>query len=125
MYAAGRGSPWREPCRRLLNDLIGGSRDLAACTNAEVLQEILHRYRSLFQPEIGFGLVDSVVQLGIPILPITDGDVIEARRLLESYPELDTRDAVHLGVMRKHDIEEVFSYDSGFSVVPWVTRREP
>ena len=48
----------------------------------------------------------------------------EARRLLEEYPVLSTRDSVHLGVMREHGIEEVLTYDTGFSDVPWVKRLE-
>lgn len=48
----------------------------------------------------------------------------EARTLLEQHPDLSTRDGVHLGVMREHAIEEVLSYDRGFSEVPWVKRLE-
>ncbi len=48
----------------------------------------------------------------------------EARRLLEDYPALSTRDGVHLGVMRENGIEEVLSYDGGFSEVSWVKRLE-
>ncbi len=89
-----------------------------------MLQEILHRYRSLKVPEIGFKLFDMVVQLGIVILAVTDRSLREARALLEDYPSLSTRDAIHLGVMREHGIMEVLSYDRGLSQVPWVKRRE-
>ena len=96
----------------------------AACTDAEVLQEILHRYRSLEVPQLGFQLFDAVAQLGIPILAVTDRSLREARTLLEDYPRLSTRDGIHLGVMREHGIEEVLSYDRGLSQVPWVKRLE-
>jgi predicted nucleic acid-binding protein len=96
----------------------------AACTDAEVLQEILHRYRSLKIPDVGFQLFDAVAQLGIPILAVTDRSLREARTLLEQYPSLSTRDGVHLGVMQEHGIEEVLSYDRGFSQVSWVKRLE-
>jgi predicted nucleic acid-binding protein len=124
MYAAGKESPQRRPCQRLL-DRIAAAEGPAACTNTEVLQEILHRYRALQVPEIGFKLFDAVAHLGIPILPVTDHAMAEARRLLETYPSLSTRDGVHLGVMKEYGIEEILSYDGGFSQVPWVKRLEP
>jgi predicted nucleic acid-binding protein len=123
MYAAGRESPQRLPCQRFLEKTVAGE-GRAACTDAEVLQEILHRYRSLKIPEIGFQLFDAVAQLGIPILAVTDRSLREARKLLEDHPGLSTRDGIHLGVMREHGIEEVLSYDRGLSQVSWVKRLE-
>ena len=123
MYAAGRESPQRAPCQRFLDKTVTREGP-AACTDTEVLQEILHRYRSLKAPDIGFQLFDAVSDLGIPILAVSDRSLREARTLLEQYPGLSTRDGVHLGVMREHGIEEVLSYDRLFSQVPWVKRRE-
>ena len=123
MYAAGKESPQKGPCQRFLEKIVAGEGP-AVCTNAEVLQEILHRYRALKTPEVGFQLFDAITHLGIPVLAVTDRAMAEARRLLEEYPILSTRDGVHLGVMREHGIEEVLSYDSGFSDVPWVKRLE-
>ena len=123
MYAAGRESPQRLPCQRLLDRIVAGEGP-ATCTNTEVLQEILHRYRALKVPEVGFQLFDAVSHLGIPILSVTDRAMAEARRLLEAYPSLSTRDGVHLGVMKEYGLEEILSYDGGFSDVPWVKRLE-
>jgi predicted nucleic acid-binding protein len=123
MYAAGRESPQRLPCQRFLEKTVAGGSP-AACTDAEVLQEILHRYRSLQIPEIGFRLFDAVVHLGIPILAVTDRSLREARGLLENHPGLSTRDGIHLGVMLEHGIAEVLSYDRGLSQVSWVKRLE-
>jgi predicted nucleic acid-binding protein len=124
MYAAGKESPQRLPCQRLLDRVVGG-KGPSTCTDTEVLQEILHRYRALKIPGIGFQLFDSVSHLGIPILSVTDRAMAEARRLLEDYPSLSTRDGVHLGVMKEYGLEEVLTYDGGFSDVPWVKRLEP
>jgi hypothetical protein len=123
MYAAGRESPQQEPCQRFLDGLVSGQGP-AACTDTEVLQEILHRYRSLNVPEVGFQLFDAAMHLGIPILPVTDRAMAEARRFLAEYPGLSTRDGVHLGVMKEHGIETVLSYDRGFSQVSWAKRLE-
>jgi predicted nucleic acid-binding protein len=124
MYAAGRESPQRLPCQRFLEKTVAGEGP-AVCSDAEVLQEILHRYRSLKLPQVAFRLFDSMLELGIPILGVTDHSLREARTLLEDHPNLSTRDGVHLGVMREHGIEEVLSYDRGLSQVSWVKRLEP
>jgi predicted nucleic acid-binding protein len=121
MYAAGRESPQRLPCQRFLDRIVAGEGP-ATCTNTEVLQEILHRYRALQVPDVGFQIFDAVSHLGIPILSVTDRAMVEARRLLEAYPSLSTRDGVHLGVMKEYGLEEILSYDGGFSQVPWVKR---
>lgn len=123
MYAAGKESPQRLPCQQFLERIVDGEGP-EACTDTEVLQEILHRYRSLKIPEVGFRIFDAMTHLGIPVLAVTDRAMTEARRLLEEHPVLSTRDCVHLGVMREHGIEEVLSYDGGFSEVPWAKRLE-
>ena len=123
MYAAGRASPQRDPCRNVLQRIAAGEED--ACTDAEVLQEILHRYHALRIPEIGFSLVDSVVRLGLPVLPVAEEDVLRARQLMAHHPRLSARDAVHLGVMQGRRLDRVLTYDRGFSAVPWVERVEP
>jgi uncharacterized protein len=123
MYAAGRESPYRAPCQRFLERTVAAGGP-AACTDAEVLQEILHRYRALEVPAIAFQLFDTVTQLGLPILAVTERSLLEARRILEDHPRLSTRDGIHLGVMCEHGIEEVLSYDRGLSQVSWVKRLE-
>ena len=124
MYAAGRESPQRAPCQAYLRRLVEPDTHLVS-TDAEVLQEILHRYKALGVPEIGFGLVDAITHLPIPVLPIAEADVIEARRLMERFEDLSARDAVHLGVMQQHGIERILSYDRGFDRVAWAVREEP
>ena len=125
MYAVGKVSPQRDPSQRFLRQLVGGISRTQASTNAEVLQEILHRYRSIGQPEIGFRLFDGLIDMGVPVLGVGEEALRHARVLLEEWPRLSTRDAVHLGVMRHHKITQIMSYDRGFDIVPWAERIEP
>jgi predicted nucleic acid-binding protein len=124
MYAAGQDSPQRNPCQAFLQEVVDGT-NAAACTDAEVLQEILHRYRSINRAELGFRIFDSVVALGIPILSVGEDDVRRARRLVQAHPSLSTRDGIHLGVMEARGIVKVLTYDQGFEAVGWATRVEP
>ena len=91
-------------------------------TDAEVLQEILHRYvainrRDAIQPafEALFRIVDAV--LGV------DRAVAErAKEVVLGHRQLSARDAVHLAVMEHHGIERILSFDSGFDGFPGIQR---
>lgn len=74
-------------------------------TDAEVLQEILHRYiaierKDAIQPafEALLGVVDEV-------LPIELRDVERARSIVLATEKLSARDALHLSVMERRTIE--------------------
>ena len=49
MYAAGSDHPLQEPCRQALRKAV--DEEVSLVTDAEVLQEILHRYFSIGRPE--------------------------------------------------------------------------
>jgi len=125
MYAAGTPSPQRESCQRFLERVVRGDRSPRVATDAEVLQEILHRYRSIRRPETGMALFDAVIALGIPVLPVDEGVMRHARALLQDAPRLSTRDAVHVGVMLEHGISQVLTYDRGFDGIRGIERVEP
>lgn len=119
MYLIGAAHPNRDESRRLLEQAIVEGERLV--TDAEVLQEILHRYvaircREAIEPafEVLLGVVDEV-------LPIDLADVQRARRLL-SRPGLSARDAIHAAVMQRHDIGRVMSFDRAFDQVPGLER---
>jgi predicted nucleic acid-binding protein len=124
MYAAGRQSPQRAPCQAYLRSLVEPETN-PVCTDAEVLREFLYRYKALGVQEVGFGLVDAITRLSVPVLSIAEADVIEARRLMERFEDLSARDVVHLGVMQQHGIERILSYDRGLDRVGWAVREEP
>jgi predicted nucleic acid-binding protein len=91
-------------------------------TDAEVLQEVLHRYvaisrRDAIQPcfDIILGIVDDV-------FPVSRGSVEQAHAIILGNPSLSARDAVHLAVMRQHGIERILTFDSGFDGIPGVSR---
>ena len=123
MYAAGVPHANKEPCSRLVMAVAGGS--VEAAVDAEVLQEILHRYRAIGRQEQGLAIFDDVRRLAETVLPITADVMDEARAILERYPALDARDAVHAAVCKVNGIGEICSYDRGFDHVPGLRRREP
>jgi len=120
MYLVGAPHPHKTDAQRLLEKLVMDRERLV--TDAEVLQEILHRYaainhRNAIQPAFDalLGVVDEV-------LPIDRVVVERAKQLVLAYQRVSARDAVHLAVMQLNGIGRILSFDSGFDGLPGITR---
>ena len=105
MYLVGAAHPHKVDAQRRLERAIADGERLV--TDAEVLQEILHRYvaigrRDAIQPafEAQLGVVDEVL----------------------AYPRLSARDAVHAAVMEAKGIATIFTFDAGFDAFPGLER---
>lgn len=125
MYAAGKESSQRLPCQAFLKKVVEAKGKDIYCTNVEVLQEILHRYKSINTTEVGLKIFDSITCLGISILPIDLDSMHKARNLIEEFPRLGARDCVHLGFMQNQKISKMVSFDQDFSNISWLERIEP
>ena len=120
MYLVGAPHAHKSDSRRLLEKVIGERQRLV--TDAEVLQEILHRYvainrRDAIQPAFDalLGVVDQVLAV--------DRSIAErAKQIVLGYRQVSARDAVHLAVMEHHGIERILTFDSGFDGLPGITR---
>lgn len=120
MYLVGREHPHKIDARAALEWLIAERRRLV--TNAEVFQEILHRYVSIdrrdkIEPafETLRGLVDEVIA-------IEEADAFLAKDLIHTHPLLSPRDALHVAVMRRVEITQILSFDRGFDTVAGIKR---
>ena len=119
MYLVGAAHPNKEAARRLVERAIIDEERLV--TDAEVLQEILHRYVAINRRDAIGPAFESVLGIVDAVLPIELNDVQRARRLLGT-PSLSARDAIHVAVMQRHDIDRVLSFDRAFDQVPGLTR---
>jgi predicted nucleic acid-binding protein len=120
MYIVGDNHPNKVAARLALERLAGERRRLV--TSSEVLQELLHRYVSIGRRdaiEPVFAAVQGIVDV---VLPVVAADVFAAKDLVHSHPSLSARDAVHLAVMRSHQIAEILSFDRGFDGIAGITR---
>jgi uncharacterized protein len=120
MYLVGEPHPHKVDAQRLLEKIITDRRRLV--TDAEVLQEMLHRSvaidrRDAIQPAFDdlLGVVDQVLTVDVAV-------VQRAKQIVLGYRQLSDRDAVHLSVMEQNGIERILSFDSGFDVFPGITR---
>ncbi len=123
MYASGVAHPHRAASVAFIEKVAEGN--VKAAINAELLQEILHRYRSLDRWEEGRLVYDGVRMLFEHVLPIT-GDVVDlARRMLDEYPWLGARDAVHAAAVEVYELEGLCSFDRVFDRIHGLRRVEP
>lgn len=120
MYAAGIESSYKVPSLRFLHRVAAGTEE--ACTSLEVLQEILHRYRHIDRWEQGkevFSLAKKIV----PRILQVDVKIIEqAYNLLDRYPSIYARDAVHAAACLINGIKEIVSFDTDFDMIEGIKR---
>ena len=120
MYLVGAAHPHKTDARRLVEEAISNRDRLV--TDAEVLQEILHRYtaidrRDAIQPAIDavLGIVDDVIAV--------DRQLVErARTILYGRIRLSARDAIHVAAMESAGVQRILSFDSGFDSCPGISR---
>ena len=123
MYAAGAPHPHKGPSTAFLERVATGAVD--GVVDAEVLQEILHRYRALGRWEEGRRVFDLARTLFPVVLPVTAEVMDRARLMLDAYPDLMARDALHAAMVLEQRLEAVCSYDRDFDPVAGVLRVEP
>jgi len=122
MYLVGADHPLKARARQLAEEAIAGGETL--CTDAEVLQEILHRYRAINRLDMVDPAFAAVLGIVDVVYPIEHRDVERARRILHSSPERSARDAIHIAIMHARDIDRVMSFDRGFDGIPGIRRLE-
>jgi len=120
MHLVGAPHPRKTDAQRLLERLTSERQRMV--TDAEVLQDILHRYVAIDRRDAIQPAFDALLGIVEEVLPV-DGSVVErAKQIVLGYRRLSARDAVHLAVMERHGIEQILSFDSGFDGFPGITR---
>jgi hypothetical protein len=124
IYAAGAESPQKTPSLKLLKRIAGGESE--ACSDTEVLQEILYRHWHLKNFEKGIQLCQEASIIIPQILSITREDLTSAMGLLTRTDfKIQPRDAIHAAVMLNNGIRLIFSYDRHFDLIAGIKRLEP
>ena len=120
MYLVGADHPHKADARRLLERLISKPERLV--TDAEVLQEILHRYVAIDRRDAIQPALDAILGVEDEVFPIETADVLSARDVLFGSRRLSARDALHVAVMRRHGVGQILSFDGGFDGLPGISR---
>ena len=120
MYLVGAEHPHKIDAQRMLERCIADDERLV--TDAEVLQEILHRYAAIGRKDAISPAFQAILGVVDEVFAIELRDVERARDILFASQQLSARDAVHLAIMERNRIETILSFDSGFDGYPGITR---
>jgi hypothetical protein len=120
MYLMGPAHPHKTESQVILERLIAAGERLV--TDAEVLQEVLHRYTAIDKREaigpalqVTLDVVDEVIAIG-------KAEVLRAAEIAQGRVPMSARDAVHIAVMERHGIRSIFSFDGDFDRWPGLQR---
>ena len=120
MCLVGIAHPHKLAAQRLLERCL--SERIPFLTDAEVLQEILHRYvairrRDAIQPafDVLLGIVDDVWAV--------DRRAVErAKAIVLEREQLSARDALHVALMEQNGVTQIASFDTCFDAIPGIER---
>ena len=120
MYLIGAAHPHKTEAQLMLERLAAAGQRLA--TDAEVLQEILHRYTAIDRREAIGRALEATLEIVDDVFAIEKADVLRAAEICENRASLSARDAVHIAVMERHGIGSILSFDADFDRWPGLKR---
>ena len=120
MYLIGRAHPHKVDTQRLLEQLSSERRRLV--TDAEVLQELLHRYSAVGLRDAIQPAFDALLAVVDQVFPVQAASVERAKEIVLARRNLSARDALHLAVMEEQGVKEILTFDAGFDGYPGITR---
>jgi len=120
MYLVGSEHPHKVDAQRLVERCISDEERLV--TDAEVLQEILHRYAAIGRKDAISPAFQAILGVVDEVFAVELRDVERAKDILLGGQRLSARDAVHLAIMERNRVETILSFDSGFDDYPGITR---
>jgi len=120
MYLVGAPHPHKADARRWLEELVSNQERLV--TDAETLQEILHRYVSIARPDAIQPAFDALLGVVDEVFSVDRGAAERAKEIVLGRKGLSARDAIHLAVMHIHGVRKILSFDRGFDGFPGISR---
>ena len=127
MYANGAEHQNKPIAVRFLRQVA--SKQIVAAIDAEVLQEVLHRYTCIGRTREALDVYEMARTLFPTVLPITAAVMDQARDFVSAHPNLSARDAVHAAVhaavVLVYNLEGICTFDRDFDTIPTITRILP
>ena len=120
MYAGGADHPNKPLALAFLRRVAAG--EVEAAIDAEVLQEIMHRYLALDRWPAGRAVYELTRGLFPEVLAVTGHVMDEAKRLTDQDSTLSARDAVHAAVAVTYKLQGICTFDRDFDRIPQCQR---
>lgn len=122
MYLVGSEHPNKDAARSMLE--LAVARREVLVTDAEVIQEILHRYAAIDRRSFIEPAVEALVDVVDEVYPIELADVLRARDIV-TRSRLTARDAIHVAIMQRHGIGRILTFDEDFATIPGIGLYRP
>lgn len=123
MYAAGAEHANKAPSVAFLHR--AAAQDPMCCVNAEVLQEILHRYRAIGRWVDGQDVYSLAKRIVPTVEPVTAEIMDETVSLMNNYPTLMARDCLHAAHCVVRNLDGICSFDTDFDMIHEIRRIVP
>ena len=120
MYLVGAPHRLKIDAQVLLERSIAAGERLV--TDAEVLQEILHRYTAIGRREAIGPALEALLGIVDEVFPVDKSDVLRASETVRNEELVSARDALHLAIMERYGIGHIMSFDADFDRWPGITR---
>lgn len=120
MYIVGGPHPHKAEAQILLERIAASHERLV--TDAEVLQEVLHRYTAIQRRDAIIPALRLILDVVDEVFPIEEADVLRAAEIVQAPAALSARDAVHVAVMERRGVKAILSFDTDFDRWPGIRR---
>lgn len=120
MYLVGAPHPHKIDAQRLLERCLSERTPLV--TDAEVLQEILHRYTAIRRRDAIQPAFDALLSIVDDVWSIDRSAVERAKAIVLERESLSARDALHVALMEQNGVTRIASFDAGFDAIPGILR---
>lgn len=118
MYLVGAAHPHKIDARQKLEQCI--SEKAVLVTDAEVFQEILHRYIAIERRDAVQPAFETLTAIADVVHGINLEDAVRAKDILLGYTQLSARDALHIAVMERHGVSRILTFDRAFGKYPGI-----
>lgn len=123
VYALGGPSPYREPCRRIVEHLATG--EIEGEVSVDLVQELLHqRARRVRDRQAAIEAARHVAML-VALHDVTAAELTRALVLLQRHAQLGARDAMFAAVALNRGLGAIVTADRGFDGIPGLRRVDP
>lgn len=120
MYLIGTPHAHKTESQLILERLVAAGQRLV--TDAEVLQEILHRYAAIHKREAIGPACQVILDIVDEVIAIEKLDVLRAGEIVQNPAMMTARDAIHIAVMERRGIRSIVSFDGDFDRWPGLQR---
>lgn len=120
MYLIGAPHPRKTEAQILIERLVAGGERLV--TDAEVLQEILHRYTAIHRRDAIAPALRLTLDIVDEVFPIETADVLRASEIAQNPAALSARDAIHIAILERAGLRSILSFDADFDRWPGLQR---